>query len=99
MRRRQFPKHVSAFCDRHGKERLRFRRAGVKGGYFTAAPPSRAFWDEYESFMAEAPQEPATARAVCCPVHRPNAACRDRLQSGCRFASPDPRGSRKGSGP
>lgn len=64
MKRRSLPRYVSAFCDRHGKERLRFRRAGSPGGYFTAAPPSREFWDEYQSFMADVPREPEPRRVV-----------------------------------
>lgn len=64
MKRRQLPKYVSAFCDRHGKERLRFRRTGAPSGYFTAAPPSRAFWDEYEAFMADIPPEPKPAHVI-----------------------------------
>lgn len=64
MKRRSLPKYVSAFCDRHGKERLTFRRVGWQTGYFTAAPPSREFWDQYQAFMDRVPAEPAPPRKV-----------------------------------
>jgi integrase len=34
--------------DRHGKYRLRFRKAGHPTYYFKSPYPSRAFWDEYD---------------------------------------------------
>lgn len=45
--------HVSAFLDRHGKERHRFRRTGFKGGYFHAEMGTPEYLAEYRAFMAK----------------------------------------------
>lgn len=50
-RRRLLPKYVSAFIDIRGKERLRFRRKGYPGGYFTANLGTEAFREQYHAFM------------------------------------------------
>lgn len=59
MRKRKLPKYVSAFHDRHGKERFRYRRAGV-----TVALPgpynSRAFKDALEAAVNAVPREKAS---------------------------------------
>lgn len=64
MKRRSLPKYVSEFRDRHGKWRLRFRRVGYPSRYFTAAPPSREFWDEYDACMSAKPPTPAQRRNI-----------------------------------
>ncbi len=40
---RFLPEFVSRFKDRHGKERLRFRRKGYPSRYFTAPLGTEAF--------------------------------------------------------
>ena len=52
-RRRFLPKYVSAFTDRHGKIRYRYRRKGRKSGYFSAALGSEEFRAEYNAFDSE----------------------------------------------
>ncbi|MBH0114205.1 tyrosine-type recombinase/integrase [Novosphingobium sp. YJ-S2-02] len=47
---RFLPEYVSRFKDRHGKERLRFRRKGYPSQYFTAALGTEAFREEYRRF-------------------------------------------------
>ncbi len=56
---RFLPRYVSSFRDRHGKEHLRFRRAGYAGGYFTAPLGTEEFREEYRKFNT-----PETANAV-----------------------------------
>lgn len=46
------PEYVSEFADRHGKIRVRFRRAGYKSVYIKAPFPTKAFWQEYEAAKA-----------------------------------------------
>jgi integrase len=46
------PEYVSSFKDRHGKERLRFRRKGYPSRYFSAPPGTEAFRDEYHRFSS-----------------------------------------------
>lgn len=48
-RPRPYPKHVSAFRDRHGKLRTRFRQSGRKTYYFDAEPFSKDWWAEYKA--------------------------------------------------
>jgi integrase len=48
-RPRPFPRHVSAFRDRHGKLRTRYRRTGCKTYYFAHEPFSKAWWAEYKA--------------------------------------------------
>ena len=51
MRSNRFlPQYVSRFQDRHGKERLRFRRKGYPSQYFTAPLGTEAFREEYRRF-------------------------------------------------
>lgn len=67
MRRRLLPKYVSAFLDRHGKERLRFRRKGFADYYFRAAFGTPAFMQEYRACLdgiAAAAIDPGADRAV-----------------------------------
>jgi integrase len=45
------PPHVTRFKSQHGSERLRFRKKGVPGGYFTQTFGTKAFWDEYDAFL------------------------------------------------
>jgi integrase len=47
---RFLPEFVSRFKDRHGKERLRFRRKGYPAGYFKAPLGTEAFREEYHAF-------------------------------------------------
>lgn len=63
-RRRFLPKYVSEFRDR-GMTRLRFRRKGFKGGYFTADLGTEEFRVEYHAFMNPGPrgEAPAVERA------------------------------------
>lgn len=63
---RFLPKYVSRFTDRHGKERLRFRRKGYPSRYFTAPLGTEAFREEYHRFNSvEAITEAAeSARAA-----------------------------------
>lgn len=58
-KRRFLPEYVTLFRDRHGKERLRFRRKGFEGGYFKAPLGTEDFRTEYRSFMEAAPAAPA----------------------------------------
>lgn len=48
---RFLPKHVTKFESQHGTTRYRFRKAGVPGGYFTAALGTEEFRAEYAAFM------------------------------------------------
>jgi len=48
-RPRPYPKNVSAFRDRNGKLRTRFRQAGRKTYNFQAEPFSKAWWAEYKA--------------------------------------------------
>jgi len=57
---RFLPEYVTRFKSQHGVERLRFRRKGFKGGYFTAALGTEAFREEYHAFIH--PEQPHTAR-------------------------------------
>ena len=64
---RFLPEYVSRFKDRHGKERLRFRRKGYPSQYFTAPLGTEAFREEYHRFnsveaIAEAREAAAAAR-------------------------------------
>lgn len=47
---RYLPEYVTSFRDRHGKERLRFRRKGFPSGYFKAALGTEEFREEYRIF-------------------------------------------------
>lgn len=66
---RFLPEYVSRFKDRHGKERLRFRRKGYPSKYFTAPLGTEAFREEYRRFnspeaIAEGIEEAHAARTV-----------------------------------
>ncbi len=65
------PANVSRMVDRHGKQRLRFRKTGFKAHYFVSSYPSRDFWDEYEACLsANAEPKPAAhGRAKPGTVH------------------------------
>ncbi|SNS54018.1 Site-specific recombinase XerD [Sphingomonas laterariae] len=54
-KRRFLPKHVTAFSDRHGKERLRFRRKGFPDHYFKAPFGTDEFGREYRACMEALP--------------------------------------------
>lgn len=70
MRSNRFlPEYVSRFEDRHGKERLRFRRKGYPSKYFTTALGTEAFREEYRRFnspeaILEAREEAHAANTV-----------------------------------
>lgn len=66
---RFLPEYVSRFKDRHGKERLRFRRKGYPSQYFTAPLGTEAFREEYHRFnsaeaIAEAIESAKAARCT-----------------------------------
>ena len=66
-RPKPFPKGVSAFRDRHGKLRTRFRRTGHTPYSFKAEPFSADWWAEYQACTEgrAAPRiEPGAARIV-----------------------------------
>ncbi len=48
---RFLPEYVTRFVDRHGKERLRFRRKGYPSHYFKAALGTEDFREEYHQCM------------------------------------------------
>lgn len=50
-RRRFLPQYVTVFTDRHGKDRLRFRRKGYASHYFTEAFGTPAFKAEYAACL------------------------------------------------
>lgn len=49
MRKRWLPQGVTAYTDRHGKERYRFRRAGYKTYHFKTSPGTEGFREEYNA--------------------------------------------------
>jgi integrase len=51
MIRRQLPKYVSCFTDRHGKKRVRFRRKGQADYYFRSVAWSPEFMQEYQACL------------------------------------------------
>lgn len=66
---RFLPEYVSRFKDRHGKERLRFRRKGYPSQYFTAPLGTEAFREEYHRFnsadaIAEAVENARALRSI-----------------------------------
>jgi len=66
-RKRHLPKYVTAFLDRHGKERLRFRRKGYTDYYFRAKLGTEEFRAEYRACMdgeAAIPLVPGIATAA-----------------------------------
>ncbi len=48
-RRRKLPPNVTAYVDRHGKERFRFRKTGLKSHEFKSQPGTPEFAAEYEA--------------------------------------------------
>lgn len=54
-RKRKLPPNVSAFIDRHGKERFRYRKTGQKTHSFKAVYGTPEFQAEYEACRAGAP--------------------------------------------
>lgn len=60
-RPRPYPKHVSAFRDRHGKLRTRFRQTGRQTYYFEAEPFSKAWWAEYKACCEQREAAPIVA--------------------------------------
>ena len=58
-KRRYLPDYVTAFTDRHGKTRFRFRRKGFAAGYFKAVLGSEEFRVEYAAFMRGGDRVPA----------------------------------------
>lgn len=63
---RFLPEYVSRFKDRHGKERLRFRRKGYPSQYFTAPLGTESFREEYHRFNS--------AEAIAVAIERAKAA-------------------------
>lgn len=66
---RALPQHVTRFVDRHGKERLRFRRKGYPSQYFNAPLGTAAFREEYRRYnspeaIAEAIEQVHAARTI-----------------------------------
>ncbi len=59
----KLPKYVSGFEDRHGKIRLRFRRAGISR-YFENAYGTKEFTAEYEHYLSGDIGNRATARSI-----------------------------------
>ena len=52
---RFLPEYVTRFTDRHGKERLRFRRKGYPSRYFTSALGTEHFREQYRCFNSPQP--------------------------------------------
>lgn len=50
-RKRFLPKYVTSFVDRHGKERLRFRRKGYQAHYFSSPLGTEEFLREYRTCL------------------------------------------------
>lgn len=66
---RFLPEYVTRFKDRHGKERLRFRRKGYPSRYFTTPLGTEAFREEYRRFNSpeaamQAVQDAAAGRST-----------------------------------
>lgn len=52
---RELPPYASSFKDRHGRERVRFRRTGFPTVYPTAVAGTDDFWKEYLAWKASEP--------------------------------------------
>ena len=66
---RSLPPHVTRFTDRHGGERLRYRRSGYPSRYFKAAFGTSAFKAEYDQYnsplaISQAAEEAHASRVV-----------------------------------
>lgn len=59
MKIRKYPKGVSEFCDRHGKLRIRGRRAGWPTYYFKHRPPGEEFELELRNWISGTTIRPA----------------------------------------
>ena len=59
MKFRKYPKGVSEFADRHGKTRIRGRRAGWPTYYFKSRPPGAAFEEELRHWLSFEAKRPA----------------------------------------
>lgn len=57
MARRWLPENVTAYKDRHGKTRYRFRRKGVPAYHFRHAPGTPEFMEEYNSAKNAVPEQ------------------------------------------
>src|SRR6476620_3403670 len=53
---RELPPYASSFKDRHGVERVRFRRTGLPTVYPKGVPGGDDFWQEYLTWKASRPQ-------------------------------------------
>lgn len=62
--KRLLPEYVHAFKDRHGKQRLRFRRTGYPSGYFTHLFGTEGFREEYRAFLDRSPMRAGRDRAL-----------------------------------
>lgn len=56
------PKYASAFCDRHGKERIRLRRTGWPTIYVAAKPGTPEFTEAYKQWEATPKAEIGAAK-------------------------------------
>jgi integrase len=63
MTRHKLPQYVQAFHDRHGKQRLYFRRPGYPRSPLTGPLFSEAFWIAYHKAMAGTPNRPSAGEA------------------------------------
>lgn len=63
-RKRKLPKYVSAFVDRHGKERFIFRRTGWKPTYAKHHPGTEEFNQERNDWLAGGAVQPGERRAA-----------------------------------
>jgi integrase len=52
---RELPPYASSFKDRHGKERVRFRKTGLPTLYPKSVPGTEDFWQEYLAWKAAKP--------------------------------------------
>lgn len=57
------PIYASAFTDRHGRQRVRFRRTGCSTAYALSAPGTAEFTQEYREWLDSAPPPIAANRA------------------------------------
>ena len=59
---KNLPDYVSAFRDRHGRLRYRYRRKGQKSVYFQNEPGTDEFWQEYLALKNATPQSVGAER-------------------------------------
>lgn len=60
---RELPPYASSYRDRHGKERVRFRKTGLPTAFPKAAPGTEDFWEEYLAWKNATPA-PGIDRAI-----------------------------------